>query len=398
MTTPYQQARALLLMQVRPLPSESVPLAQAAGRVLAEAQYARFDNPPFDRSPYDGYAFRARDTAHAPVTLRIIAECRAGDAPVCSLSAGTAVKILTGAPVPIGADAVVPFEKTQFTKKTVTVLHTAQPGENILRAGEDLHAGALLAQAGTVIDPGLAGTLASQGLASVPCRRVPRVGLICTGSELLEPGEAAVPGKIYDANRACLSAALTYAGCETVWLGRAGDDTAEIAEKIATGLAQCDAVLLTGGVSVGDYDKTPAAMAEAGAELLVHRADLKPGMACAYGVACGKLVLGLSGNPASALTNFYAVVLPALRRLAGRADAVPPEFPVTLDTPFPKKSPRPRLLRGMLDLSDGTARLRLPAGQGNAVLSSAIGCNCLAIIPAGSGPLPAGTVLKGFLI
>ena len=187
-------------------------------------------------------------------------------------------------------------------------------------------------------------------------------------------------------------------GCEPVYLGKAGDSVEEITLLLEKGLMTCDALLLTGGVSAGDYDLTPAAMERAGIHILVQGVGMKPGMACAYGEKDGKTIYGLSGNPASALTGFYAVVMPVLRKLAGQNDFIPQEITVTLADDFPKKSRCTRLLRGRLDITDGIARIRISPKQGNVVISSAIGCDVLAIIPAGSGPLSAGTPLKGFLI
>ena len=169
-------------------------------------------------------------------------------------------------------------------------------------------------------------------------------------------------------------------------------------ELLERGLAECDAVLSTGGVSAGDFDLTPEAMERAGVRLLFRRVGIKPGMACAYGTREGKLVCALSGNPASALTNFYVLALPALRKLAGCPNPVPRAFPVALEGGFSKSSPQTRFLRGTLELRDGSAWMVLPGGQGNVVLSSAIGCDMMAVIPAGSGPVAAGTVLRGFLL
>ena len=258
--------------------------------------------------------------------------------------------------------------------------------------------GSLLAPAGSLIDPGLAGTLAAQGISSPLVYRKPRVAILSTGSELTEAEEAPGPGKIRNSNRYMLEAALAALGCETVYLGIAGDRVEDIAPLMEEGLETCDALISTGGVSVGDYDVTPDAMAAAGAELLFRGVNMKPGMACAYGVWQGKPLCALSGNPASSLTNFYAVAMPALRRLGGYSRPEPPEFPVTLLEGFGKKSRNARFLRGQLVLAEGKAAMTLSPDQGNVVLSSAIGCNVMAMIPAGSGPVPAGTVLKGFLL
>ena len=396
------EARSRMMERVCPVDTEEVPLSRLSGRILAQNVTARESIPPFDRSPYDGYAFRSEDTAQAsqeaPVTLRILEEIPAGSVSHCPVTAGCAVKVLTGAPIPQGADAVIKFERTEFTAETVTIFSPCKSGSNIVRAGEDVHAGDPLAKAGTVIDAGLLGTLASQNIPAAPVYRVPKIGIISTGSELVEVGSPRIPGKIYDSNRYMLCAAVSNLGLEPVLIGQAADNVPDILACIQQGLAQCDGLLLTGGVSVGDYDLTPDAMEQAGVEILFRGVDIKPGMACAYGVWEGKPICALSGNPASAITNFHTIAAPVLRRLSGQSSCVPREISVKLADGFRKKSPGTRFLRGILDLSDGTVRMRLPCGQGNVVLSSTIGCNVMAIVPAGSGPLPEGTELKGFLI
>ena len=401
-TMAFTAARDLLLGLISPVGTERTALDCCAGRVLAQDLIAAENIPPFDRSPYDGYALRAQDTRDAsrahPVTLAILEEVPAGAAPTKTVTAGTATKILTGAPIPPGADCVCMYEKTAFTMEAVTLFAPMQPGENVVRAGEDVRQGAVLARSGDVIDTGIAGTLCAQGEAFPQVYRRLRVGIISTGNEVVEADAALMPGKIRNSNRCTLTAALEKEGMEPVYLGLAGDETDTIARLIGEGLSSCDAVLLTGGVSVGDYDLTPAAMERAGVPVLVRGVNLKPGMACAYGVEGGRPVCGLSGNPASALTNFYCIALPVLRKLAGRNDPIPPEITVSLKNGFRKKSPGTRVLRGRLDLTDGTVRMVLPDDQGNVVLSSTIGCNVMAIVPAGSGALPEGTVLKGFVL
>lgn len=398
----YERAQALLLSTVEPVGTECVPLSRCGGRVLAQALIARENVPAFDRSPYDGYALRAADTACAseerPVTLRILEEIPAGAIPTQAVAPGTATKILTGAPIPEGADAVVMYEKTAFTADEVTLFAPLTSGDNIVRTGEDIRCGAVLTRQGTVIDGGLAGTLAAQGIAAPEVYRRPRVAVLSTGSELVEAETAPGSGKIRNTNRYMLEAVLSRLGCEPVYLGIVGDCVSDIAAALERGLASCDAVITTGGVSVGDYDLTPAAMTAVGAELLLRGVDMKPGMACAYAVREGKLLCGLSGNPASALTNLYAVALPALKKLTGRSTYLPCEVPVRLAADFTKKSRQTRFLRGRLCLSSGTVCMELPEEQGNVVLSSAIGCDVMAVLPAGSGSISAGTVLKGFLL
>ncbi|MCF0120984.1 MAG: molybdopterin molybdotransferase MoeA [Oscillospiraceae bacterium] len=398
----FNTARRLLMDAAAPVGTEETDISACPGRILAESIVASENVPPFDRSPYDGYAFRSADSVNAsrenPVTLRILEEVPAGAVPTMTVTPGTATKILTGAPIPEGADAVTQFERTEFTAETVTLFSPAKPGENIVVIGEDVKKGAVLAEGGVRIDPGVAGTLAAQGIARPRVYRVPRVGILSTGNEVVEVGETLGAGKIYNSNRYTLSAALRDIGCEPVSLGLAGDTVEGICELIRKGLETCDAVISTGGVSVGDYDLTPDAMERAGVTILFRGTDIKPGMACAYGVKDGKLVCGLSGNPASSLTNFCAVAVPALRKLTGLADYAPKTIKVTLRNGFKKKSPTTRLLRGTLDFSDGCVKMDIPKDQGNVVLSSVIGCNAMAIVPAGSGPVAADTVLEGFIL
>ena len=400
--TPYREARDRTAAAVRPVGTERLPLAACAGRVLAQDLVAASDVPPFDRSPLDGYVLRAEDSCGAsretPVTLRILEEIPASCVPRHALTAGAASKILTGAPIPEGGDAVVPFERTAFTAETVTLFAPLHSGENIVRTGEDIRRGTLLAPCGQRIDAGVMGSLAGQNVVEPLVYRRPRVGILSTGSELVELGHDLAPGKIRDTNRYSMAAAVSQLGAEPVLYRSAADRVEDIARAMERALEECDALITSGGVSVGDYDLTPAAMEAVGAEILFRGVDMKPGMACAYGLRGGKLLCGLSGNPASSVTNFFAVALPAFRRLCGLRDYETHEFPVTLAERFGKRSPSNRLLRGFADLSDGTLRLRLSAGQGNVMISGLIGCDLAAMIPAGSGPIEAGTVLSGFFL
>lgn len=397
----YPAARDALLGRVGPVEPERVPLDQSLGRILAEDLVAAENIPGFDRTAYDGYAFRAADLQNAsretPVTLRITEEIPAGATPTREVVPGTCAKVLTGAPIPPGADAVLNYEVTSFTDTEVTFFESVAPGSNVVRAGEDVRKGAVLARKGDVIDPGTVGTLAAQGVTRPLVYRAVRVAILSTGSELVDADQTPGPGQIRNTNAHTLSAALRRIGAEPVYLGIAPDTEEGIAACFELGLRDCDAVISTGGVSVGDYDLTPAAMARIGVEMLVRGVALKPGMACAYGVRDGKLVCGLSGNPASCVVNLYTVALPALRKLCGCREPVPQEITMSLTGGFQKPSKVTRVLRGSLDLRDGTVRL-VPGRQGNVVLSGTIGCDAFAVIPAGSGPLEDGAKLKGFLL
>lgn len=398
----YVQARELLLNYILPVTTEVIPLSQCGGRILGMNLVADKNIPDFERSPYDGFAFCSADTCHAskdnPVTLRILEEIPAGSVPTRSVTSGTAAKVLTGAPIPEGADAVIMHEKTSFTTEHVTISNYVKQGANIVRVGEDVLKGTVLAKQGDIIDPGLTGTLAAQGVLTPTVHKKPRVGILSTGNELVYDGVVPEPGKIRNSNGHMLATAIKNIGCEPVYLGIAHDSVEEIAALIQKGLCECDAVITTGGVSAGDYDLTPIAMGSAGVTLLIRGVNIKPGMACVYGTRSGKLVCGLSGNPASSLTNFYAVALPALKKLTGRWDFMPAKTRVTLLNDFHKRSPVTRFLRGHLVFNDGTICMALSKDQGNVVLSSTIGCNIMAVIPAGSDSICAGTVLEGFLI
>jgi len=399
----YRAARELLLDYVNPMPAARTPLdtVRLVGAVLAEDVTASENVPPFDRSPYDGYAFRAADTAGAdkahPVTLNILEEIPAGSMWTRAVEPGTAAKILTGAPVPPGADAVVKYEDTEFTDKTVKLFSEAASGDNVVPTGEDVRVGDMLAEKGTVIDPALLGVLAAQHIAEPLVYKRPTVAIITTGSELARVDEPLSGGRIVNTNIYTFRAEAEKLGCACV-TETVDDDPDRIAAAIDRALGVSDMVITTGGVSVGDYDYTPDAMERAGAQILIRTLRLKPGGASAYGLRDGKLICGLSGNPASALTNYYAVVLPALRKLCGYHEPRLTEIPVTLAEAFGKKSPKTRLIRGTLDLSDGTAKMHVTHAQGNGVLHSLVGCDLLAEIPAGSGKLPAGTRLTAYLI
>lgn len=398
----FFDAQEAILHAVSPVGTEKVPLDLCTGRILAADVIAEENVPAFDRTPYDGYAFRSADTAgasrEAPVTLTILEEIPAGGISHVSVISGTAVKVLTGAPIPDGADAVINYEATEFTDKEVTLFAPVNAGTNIVYAGEDVKKGSVLAQAGTAIDAGTAGTLAAQGIAEPLVYKKLRVGVLSTGSELVEPWEIPGDGMIRNSNAYTLSAALRENGFEAVYLGIARDTAEGVAEKINQGLASCDAVISTGGVSVGDYDMTPAAMELCGIEMLVSGVKLKPGQACSYGVRNGKLMCGLSGNPASCMTNLYTVALPALRKMSGKHSYKPEYFDITLINGFKKKSSGMRVLRGRLSLRNGRVEMELPERQGNVMLSTTVGCDAMAIVPAGSGPIEPGTTLKGFLV
>jgi molybdopterin molybdotransferase len=397
-----QRAQELLLASCSPSGSEYVSLFDAYGRVLSEDIRAPENIPPFARSPLDGYAFMAADTsaasADSPAVFEIIEEVPAGYAPAKTVTPGKATKILTGAPIPKGADAVIKYEDTKREGDFVSVFSSFKPGENIVPAGDDVQKGALIASDGDLIDAPTVGLMAALGICSIPVHMRPKIGIISTGDELVEAEAPLAPGKIRNSNRYTLEAACLKAGALPVFLGTAMDNDEQIAALINKGIKECDMVISTGGVSVGDYDMVHAAIRLTGADFLLSRIDIKPGSACAAGEKDGKLILGLSGNPASAMTVFHLAGVPCIRKLAGHSRHMPRLIKVTLKDDFKKKSPKGRLLRGILELESGTALMKITGDQGNGVLSSMIGCNVIAQVPPTPCGLSKGTVLDAFLL
>ena len=399
----WQEAMELLTHSIGSVGMEQIPLEACYGRVLAEDIVAGENIPGFDRSPYDGYAFRASDSAgaskEAPVTLSVIEEIRAGQTPGKKVESGTAVRLMTGAPIPEGADAVCKYEDTVFTKEQVTLSRSYHPGENIVKAGEDICPGTEVMQKGYRIDAGMVGTLASLGITEVPVYRRPVAGILSTGDEVVEPGEPLPCGKIRNSNRYMIAAAMERIGYDTVSLGHSPDTIADLKEHILRGEEACDLLVSTGGVSAGDYDLVPDAMLECGYEIPVKGVGMKPGMACAYGVKKDRVMLGLSGNPASSLTNLQCICYPALRKLAGYGEYGHMVYTAKLGTTIVKTGGHgTRFVRGRMVVRNGELLFEAPTAQGNQVISSAIRCDAYGILNGVTGPLESGSLIEVFMI
>ncbi len=375
---------------------ETVSLDDACGRIAARALCARMDQPPFDRSPLDGYALHSADTAGAsrktPVALPVTMKLYAGDAPAAALPAGCAVRIMTGAPLPAGADCVLMQELTDSGEETVQLYAALKPQQNVVFRGEDIAAGAVIVSEGTVLTPAHLGVLAGQGYVEVSVYRPLTVGVLATGSELLAPGEAWAPGKIYDANGIQNAARLRQLGF-AVQRRHCSDDPDEITRQMQELLAVCDAVVTSGGVSVGQKDYLPAVLEQLDAELIFAGVAQKPGSPMLAAKVGGKLVFCLSGNPFAAAATLEQYAVPALLRAAGRCEesCILPRTTRTLTTGFFKSSKGNRYLRARAMGESVT----IP-GESNAEahssgsLSAMIGCNCLVELPAGSGPVAPG--------
>ncbi len=398
----FQAARERMLGKIREMGTETISLEKAYGRILATDIQAKYDVPLFDRSPLDGYAFRSADSKDAsrkhPVTLPVVEEIPAGGYSEKTLRPGMAVKILTGAPIPDGADAVAKYEDTEYSETEVTLFAPYEAHENVIFAGEDIRKEDILAVAGTKIDAAVHGMLASQGIVKVEVYKTPLIGVISQGNELLSGNEELRPGKIYNTNRYLLSGALKKEDFSSIYLGTVRDNEVEISNMLADAVSMYDVVIMTGGVSVGTYDFTEAAMRRAGVEILVDRIFMKPGSACCMGMLQGVPIFGLSGNPSAAMTTFHLVVQPIVRRIAGLKDYLPKKILVRLGSDYRKESKNTRILKGSLDLESGTAVLKLNEKQGNGMVSSMHRAEVFAVVPAGSGELKEGCQLEAYLI
>ncbi len=396
------EAAALLLQQAQCPAVEEVALADAFGRILSAELTATLPLPHFDRSPFDGYAVRAADTAAAaaatPVVLEVVEEIPAGHQPQKALQPGQAAKILTGAPLPAGADTVIKYEETVFTASSVQISRPLTAGRDVVRVGEALQEGAPLAASGTRLCAPLVALLASQGLARLPVYRRPVAVILSTGSELAPAGTPLAPAQIYETNRWSVGGFLRGLGFQVIDGGIVADDVTRIAQELRAALPQADLVVTTGGASVGDYDFALQAAEQAGAETLFWKVQLKPGGAMTAALADGKLVLGLSGNPGAALIGLFRVAGPCLRRLTGRRKTAARSLRVRLRAPWNKPCGSIRLLRGHLEVEEGTACFVPHEGTGNAVISSFVHCDLLAELPAGTPPLPAGTMVQAWAV
>lgn len=393
-----EEALALIARHTRPLPPEERQGMDLLGRTLARDVTAPMSQPPFDRSPLDGYALIAADTAGAgedsPVRLEVVDIIYAGGWPQGPIQSGQCARIMTGAPIPQGADCVIRLEDTD-QGNPVTIRQRMKHHENYCFAGEDYRAGETLLSAGTALDAAALGLLAGAGLWEMPLAVYPRprVLLLSSGDELAGPGEPLRPGQIYDSNRPQLTARCRELGL-TADAGSLPDDPQRAADALKRGAAQYDCVITTGGVSVGDKDIFHQALPLAGAEQIFYRVKLKPGTPMMFSLLAGTPLLSLSGNPFAAAATFELFARPLLARLAGCQDWKPVAFTAPLAVPFPKASGGRRFIRGRYE--DGT--VRLPEGHSSGQLRSSVGCNCLVDVPAGSPPLEAGTPVRVILL
>ena len=359
------------------LASEEVDLDLADGRILAETVVARRALPGFDNSAMDGFAVRA---AELPARLPVVGSIAAGAREVAPLAPGTAVRIMTGAPMPAGADAVVMFEDAQDGGTTVT-LPAARRGANLRHAGEDVAIGELALAAGTRLGPGELMLLAALGCATVKVARRPQVALLATGDELVSITMVPGPGQLVDSSAYGLRANIAAAGGVAHYLGAVGDDPAELATVIGRALA-ADVVVTTGGVSMGDHDHVRGALAAAGVTLDFWKVAMKPGKPLAVGKAGSTTVFALPGNPVSSAVAFELFVRPALLAMQGASVTARPRAPVVMPAGYRKAAGRAHFLRARIT-RDGAELVATPhPKQGSAMISSLVGCDALVEIAA----------------
>ncbi|HZK42898.1 MAG TPA: gephyrin-like molybdotransferase Glp [Syntrophomonadaceae bacterium] len=397
-----EQAQQILLDLVTSREEKLISLFEAAGQVLSQDIKANRDIPPFDRSPLDGYAMRAEDISQAnssnPVKLRVIERIAAGYVATKSVSPGTTIGVMTGAPIPAGADVVIKFEEIDLIEDHIMVNQSLKSNSNIIPRGEDVTKDEIIAPRGTLITPPILGLIASQGINQVPVFPKLKVAILSTGDELLEPDEEMHPGKIYNSNLYTLYAHCIELGIEPISLGIVVDNVSAIAKSIRYGLENADIVISTGGVSVGDYDLFFDAMEDIEAKTLFWKVDIKPGSAMLVATKDDKPIIGLSGNPASALITFELIVVPLLKKMLGLTNYLPPRTSATLVDGFGKASPLRRFLRGNLYHQDGSNYIKLTGSQTNGVLKSLIDCNVLIDVPAGSKSITAGEKVEAYII
>ena len=395
-----ENAVSLLLEAVTLVKKETISVSRACGRTLADDVFAQLAMPPFNRSAYDGFALRSADTWKAkptrPVTLPVVGTIMAGEYWPNMLSERNAVRIMTGAALPNGADCVINFEKVKENGKSITLPTPVAPWQNVDRKGDEVTEGALLLRGGERLTPFHVGILAAQGYTQVSVRRRPRAAILSTGCELTEAGAPLIQGRIYDSNLAVFRAQLERDGCEATETVRLPGDRAQICDTLQYLSCNNDLVVTTGGASAGDRDFMENALEECGARILFAHVQMKPGSCCFGAVLNGALILSLSGNPSAALTSYFRIMIPAIRKMSGRQDIWLKENILPLRSEYGKTCPCPRILKGHTETENGITRFVAHKGQGNAMQSSFLRMNAFAELPPTDHGFTEGTLVRVF--
>lgn len=395
------EARNRVLAEAFVLPVEVLPLGEVAGRVLGEEIVASHSVPPFDNAGMDGFAVRAVDIVEAtggtPVSLHVLETIPAGRVATCALGPEQAAKIMTGAPIPEGADVVVQSEVTEERDGRVLVFEAAKRGKNIRRAGEDVEAGSRVLGPGSILGPAEIGLIASLGHPTVQVHRLPRVAVLSTGSELVEVDRPLGPGQIRNSNSYSLRALCQQMGIEPTMLGIVPDDYGATKDMVQKGL-DYDVLITTGGVSVGQFDFIKDIQDELGVQRRLWGVAMKPGKPLVFGVRDHTLVFGLPGNPVSAMVSFELFVRPALLHLMGHANTVRPLYRAVISENASNSDGRVYVVRVRAWREDGTWHVSSTGAQGSGILRSMVGANGLVFIPGGTRGVKAGETVDFLLL
>jgi molybdopterin molybdotransferase len=394
-----EEALERILGEINPLPATHVPLAQAPGLVLATDVVAQEDMPPFANSAMDGFALRSQDSqpreGQQP-RLRVTGGVAAG---YVAVQEGTALRIMTGAPVPPGADAVIQIELTRYDgpeSAWVEVLQPVAPGNNIRSAGEDMRRGQTVLRLGTEIGPWEVGILATLGLATVPVTRRPRVAILGTGDEVIEVDQPLAPGKIRNSNSYLLEAAVQRAGAQPLRLGVARDTVESLREKFSQAM-DSDLIITSGGVSVGDFDLVKNIMAEQG-EINFWRINMRPGKPVAFGHIRQTPLLGLPGNPVSAAVTFELFGRPVLRKMLGHTRLLHPQVTAILEDGVSERASRRHYVRAHVSWRDGRFVAHTTGNQGSNIMTSLLNANALVIVPEGGVEVKPGDTAQALML
>lgn len=387
------EAQRVVLETVATMGAEQVKLEQSLGRVLAEEVRANRDQPPYDISAMDGYALRSTDLGNIPATLEIIEDIKAGDMPTKTLAPGQCARIMTGAPMPQGADAVIRVEDTEAKPDNRVQINLAvKPGNDIRRLGENMRNGEVVLTPGTAITPGVIGVLATVKRAQVQVYRRPRVAILSTGNELEGLDEPVDPNKIPNSNSYALMAQVQALGIEPVLLGIARDDPDELARYLRRGL-EYDVLLVSGGTSVGVHDYVRPTIEALGAQMLFWRVSMKPGHPVAFGKADEKIIFGLPGNPVSSMVCFEEFVVPALRRMMGHARTHRRTIEARMTHNVKHQPGRTEFIRVLLAKEQSGYTATSTGAQGSGMLLSMARADGLAVLPADCNGLAAGSMV-----
>lgn len=394
---PLSQAFDLVIQNTGRLPAEKVELLQASGCVLAENVVSDLDQPPFARSSMDGYALRAEDAAQAPAQLQVVGFIPAGVFPDLKIEKGQAAKIMTGAPLPPGADSVQVIETTRpVAGNRVEILEAVSPGKNVSPRGSEAVAGQVVARVGSFISPAVIGLLAAVGKSEVPVYRRPAVAVIATGDELIDLTQTPAPGQIRNSNSLALAAQVAKLGARAALLGVARDQHQQIRELLQRGLAY-DVVLLTGGVSMGDLDLVEDVFAELGVQVFFNQVAVKPGKPVVFAKLGEKLIFGLPGNPVSAATTFELLVRPALRKLMGFSVYQNQIVAAQLEASIKNRSQREFYAPATVWYDGRQFRVRPLESKGSGDQATYAQSNCYLICPREEMALHAGATVSVML-